>query len=245
MPRSRIVKSAKYAVAALYQMNKTAFYVDGFNLYHAIDALHNDRLKWLDLWKLASTFLRADEELDRVVYFTALMKWDHQKLMRHKEYLRALESVGVECIVSEFQKSTRHCKEQQRHCEFHGEKKTDVGIATRILCDCFADGISRVILLTADSDQVPTIAAVRGVFPQLSVSIACPPGRGKIARELCSVAHDHREVTPGRLDQCLFPRNVVNSSGKVVARSPAKYQPNRLGGQASISIKSLHGAAGF
>lgn len=205
-------------------MNKTACYIDGFNLYHSIDALKNDRLKWLNLWKLADTFIRKDEVLDRVVYFTALMKWEREKLARHKAYLAALKSVGVESIVSEFQKSNRHCRDHNRYCGFQEEKKTDVELSTRILCDCFGGEIDRVILVTADSDQVPTVAAVRGVFPSIAVSIACPPARLGHARELCSVAHDFREIKPGRIEQCLFPRNVVNSAGRVVARSPAKYQ---------------------
>jgi formylmethanofuran dehydrogenase subunit E len=65
-------------------MNNVACYIDGFNLYHAIDSLGNERLKWLNLSKLASTFLRRDEQLVRVVYFTALLTIDPQKLQRHK-----------------------------------------------------------------------------------------------------------------------------------------------------------------
>jgi hypothetical protein len=44
-------------------------YVDGLNLYHSIRALQKPQLKWLDLWALAQSFLKADEELRAVVYW--------------------------------------------------------------------------------------------------------------------------------------------------------------------------------
>lgn len=205
-------------------MTKVACYIDGFNLYHAIDALGDDRLKWLNLKHLAETFLRKDETMERVLYFTALMTWDQKKSQRHKEYLAALKASGVECIISKFQKSNKHCQKEKRYCNFQEEKQTDVAFSSRILSDCFINGIDRVILITADSDQVPTVAAIRGLKPQISILIACPPQRKLIAKELCRIAHDSREITSGRIEQCLFPRDVKNSSGKIVARSPAKYQ---------------------
>jgi hypothetical protein len=54
----------------------TAFcYVDGFNLYHSIEALHEPPLKWSDLRALAQSFLSTDDELRGVVYFTAIADW--------------------------------------------------------------------------------------------------------------------------------------------------------------------------
>lgn len=146
-------------------------------------------------------------------------------MRRHREYVRALESQNVECILSKFQKTSKHCQKNNRYCNFTEEKQTDVAFSSRILTDCFTSNIiDRVILITADSDQVPTVAAVRGVKPNISILIACPPGRKAIARELRSIAHDSSEISAGRLEQCLFPRNVRDHRGVVVAKCPAKYQ---------------------
>ena len=38
-------------------MATVSFYVDGFNLYHAINGLHRPQLKWLNLRELAISFL--------------------------------------------------------------------------------------------------------------------------------------------------------------------------------------------
>lgn len=204
-------------------MTRTACYIDGFNLYHAIEALEKPHLKWLNLHGLATSFLRRGDHLEQVVYFTAIMVWNQEKSRRHREYISALRAVGVEVILSKFQSSGKHCIRFDRYCSFREEKQTDVAFSSRILCDCLRDSVDRVVIVTADSDQVPTVAAIRGLIPKVQVSLACPPGRLRIARELGDVAHDFREISPGRLEQFLLPRNVRDARGRVAARCPALY----------------------
>jgi len=204
-------------------MAKTACYIDGFNLYHAIDALGIQHLKWLNLWALAETFLRPEDSLARVVYFSALMMWEPGKVRRHKEYIAALQSVGVEPVLSKFLKSKKHCHAFDRYCSFTEEKQTDVAFSARIVCDVLTSDVERIVLVTADSDQVPTVAMIRGLKPQVHILVAPPPGRKQNAKELAHLAHDSREITHGRLDRCLFPRNVKDARGRIVARCPSKY----------------------
>jgi hypothetical protein len=49
---------------------RVAIYIDGFNLYHAIADLNDDRLKWLNLVALGRSFLRENETLVKCQYFT-------------------------------------------------------------------------------------------------------------------------------------------------------------------------------
>ena len=204
-------------------MTKTACYVDGFNLYHAVRGIGVPHLKWLNLMVLAKSFLRPADTLDSVIYFTAEMVWEPQKLQRHREYMKALRAVGVEPIISKFLTASKRCHAYDRYCDFREEKQTDVGFSARVIIDVLTKDVERVILVTADSDQVPTVAAIRGLSPATSVLIACPPGRMSIAKELRFVAHDAREISRGRIEKCLFPRNVRNAKGVVVARCPSKY----------------------
>jgi hypothetical protein len=95
-------------------MPNVTCYVDGFNLYHALDALDEPRFKWLNLKALAETFLRPGEALQCVAYFSALMVWDREKMMRHRAYIAALKSVGVEPVLSKFQKTRKHCATMKR-----------------------------------------------------------------------------------------------------------------------------------
>ena len=47
-------------------------YIDGFNLYHAIEKTERIELKWLNLWNLSRGLLRPGEDLDEVHFFTAV-----------------------------------------------------------------------------------------------------------------------------------------------------------------------------
>ena len=51
--------------------NRTIVYIDGFNLYHALDDLREPALKWVNLWSLSEKLLRPDDSLVAVKYFTA------------------------------------------------------------------------------------------------------------------------------------------------------------------------------
>lgn len=204
-------------------MSRVACYIDGFNLYHAIDALGRPDLKWLSLIALARSYLEKNDVLVGVVYFTAVMKWNGEKAKRHREYMAALSATGVEVIESRFQKTNKFCGEYERWCDFNEEKQTDVGFAVRVLSDAHLGRVDRVLLLTADSDQIPLVRQMREDIPLVSVEVITPPGRMRQARELCAAASGFSEVSAGRLGTCKFPRNVADESGRIVARCPALY----------------------
>ncbi len=91
--------------------------------------------------------------------------------------------------------------------------------------DAYANLFDRMILVTADADQVPTIQHIRERFPGKRAMIAVPPGRLTIARQLCESAHEHREVKAGRLEACMLPRSVYDTAGRFIAAMPAIYIP--------------------
>ena len=66
-------------------MAHVAVFVDGFNLYHALDdnpCFH--KYKWLDLAKLARCFVPQTDEIVQVFYFTAYATWAPEKVEKHK-----------------------------------------------------------------------------------------------------------------------------------------------------------------
>jgi hypothetical protein len=197
-------------------------YIDGFNLYHAIEALNKPHLKWLNLRKLAESFVRDGEILDEVHFFTALSTSNGQKYKRHANYMAVLESVGVQVHRGEFQSVDRFCNRHEQMCPFQEEKRTDVGIAVKMLCDAF-DGTERFLLITADADQVPTLEAIAGRYRDRNVTLIAPPGRLSIARKLGSVATEYRELTEGQMTANMFARNVYRPDGKFLAAMPSSY----------------------
>lgn len=202
---------------------RVACYIDGFNLYHAIDALGDHLLKWIDLRSLAQSYLGADDELIRTVFFTAVNTWDQAKRQRHVNYIKALEATGVDVVRSRFDRVQKHCFQQGRFYPIREEKQTDVAIAIEILSDCYERGIQRVLLITADSDQVPLVRQVRQRFPETIVFMVAPPKRLSVARELGNACSGVTELTAGRLRQHPLPGEIRDGRGRLIASRPALY----------------------
>lgn len=197
-------------------------YIDGFNLYHAIEKIGDPALKWLNLKLVIENALRPGEELDEVHFFTAVWPYEAKKQKRHENFIAAQEAYGVRVHRGKFTKPRRWCERHERNCPFREEKQTDVGIAVQMLTDALAKRADRMILVTADSDQIPTakaLIATEGV----ALTLAFPPGRSKEARELGELIPDRFELKRERLKECLLPRSVT-LNGAVVATMPALYQ---------------------
>ena len=83
-------------------MNRVSIFIDGFNLYHALDAnpaYH--KFKWLNLEKFSRCFIAPKDNIIDVFYFTAYITWNPQKLARHQIYVKALQLVRVKPIFGE------------------------------------------------------------------------------------------------------------------------------------------------
>lgn len=202
---------------------RTACYIDGFNLYHAIEALNQPALKWADLSSLAQSYMREGDVLVRTVFFTALNTWDAPKRSRHVNYISALEAYGVEVSRSKFDKVQKYCHAHQRYCKLREEKQTDVALGVTMLSDCMKLGIQRIILLTADSDQIPAVKAVKEHFAETVIFMVAPPKRLKIARELGAACDGIAELSAARLRQHLLPNEIRDGSGHLIASRPASY----------------------
>jgi uncharacterized LabA/DUF88 family protein len=203
---------------------RVGWYIDGFNLYHAVDALDEPVLKWLNVHSLAASYLRPDQTLERVVFSTAYNTWDAGKRERHIQYVNALKAVGVEVILAKFDKVQKYCRRHERYCKFYEEKQSDVNLAVEALSDVYDGKVDTVFFLTADSDQIPTFQAIQRRFPNIRIHLVAPPGRLGVARDLAQYANAKFELTAGRLR--LHPLEVEyrNGHGNVVAQRPTEYE---------------------
>lgn len=111
----------------------TAF-VDGFNLYHALDDLGQHHLKWLNLRALCQHFAPQPQfQLDAIYYFSAYATWRVRAYRRHRGYVTALRAVGVTPILGRFKIKNRQCRRCGTSWQDHEEKETDVKMALRLL----------------------------------------------------------------------------------------------------------------
>lgn len=74
-------------------VKRTFVYVDGFNLYYR--ALKGTPHKWLDILALVRNLLDADNDIQKIRYFTAPVsgKLDPGQPVRQDTYLRALRTL--------------------------------------------------------------------------------------------------------------------------------------------------------
>lgn len=165
----------------MQQKMRKMFFIDGFNLYHAIKrasvadpAFVNT--KWLDLEKLCSFFIDTNiETLAGIKYFTTL-SWKSSSLAKQKVYISALlaNSHTVEMIYGNFKRKTRNCPNCKQPYEGHEEKLTDVNIAIHLLENALKNTFDEAIIVSADSDLIPAILAVKRNFPSKKVAILPP-----------------------------------------------------------------------
>ncbi len=166
---------AFFYVAA--RMKRVIAFIDGFNLYHAINDLGQAHLKWLNLNAMCTDMLPRDGHLEHVYYFSAYATWLTNPYRRHREYVKALTAVGVEPVMGQFKKKLRQCKVCHATYPFHEEKQSDVNLAIYLLKAAILDEFDLAMVISNDSDMVPAIKMVRSLFPDKEVWSVCPPGR--------------------------------------------------------------------
>jgi hypothetical protein len=204
---------------------RVACYVDGFNLYHAINDLQKPHLKWLDLNALAQSLCRPGEDLVKVAYFSAYATWLPAPYARHRQYVAALQATGVECHMARFNEQSARCNRCGSTWKRHEEKETDVHFSLTFLEDAVDNVFERAIIVSADSDHVPAVRCVRKRFPGKQVFAATPPGRHNKAREMLKVCNSGTPITPGRLHRCLLAATITDAAGVVIATRPPSYAP--------------------
>jgi uncharacterized LabA/DUF88 family protein len=200
---------------------RTIVYIDGFNLYHAIDDLREPHLKWVDLWALSEKLLRGDQQLVAVKYFTAYATWRPASYRRHERYVAALEEHGVTPVIGRFKRKTVKCHAKCRQTYItHEEKETDVNIGVHLIADALRDRFDRALVMSADTDLNSAVALARLEAPAKRIDLVAPPNR--MGRNSAALF----EVTKGRVRSSLLPAKITRADGKVITRPP-EYAPPR------------------
>jgi len=195
-------------------MKKVIFFIDGFNLYHAIKDLRKDEYKWLNLDKLAKSFIKRDEEIIRVYYFTALASWNQSKVKKHKIYIRALETVNVKTIYGQFKRREKICPKCRKKYWTYEEKKTDVNIAIQLFKLSIENKFDKAFIISGDSDLIPSIRAVKESFPGKKIGAIVPIGRS--ALDLKNNCDFHMKIKEKHLKTCVFPERIRLADSTVI-----------------------------
>lgn len=210
---------------------RSAFLIDGFNLYHAIDdqpQFHG--FKWLDPVRLARTYAPR-EALTGVFFFTALPPWNEQKRARHQRLLEIYAELGVGIRLGLFKPTTATCRLCGRTYGTYAEKLTDIHICLELMRLGADDLADRVYLVTGDNDQAASVRRFRVLYPAKEVVVVIPPFRR--AAELQAAASASRGMTVVQLQKSVLDEPFCFKSGKVYAKPDRWCARPAVGGQSS------------
>lgn len=199
-------------------MGRYRFYVDGFNLYHALEDGYQ-QYKWLNLRKLAEAVVGPHDTIEGICFFTAYARWKPRSVARHKTYVKALRSQGIEIVQGRFMRKQVKCHLCHREYWTHQEKRSDVNIALRILIDAISDAYDTALIVSADSDLLPAIDAVHVLAADKEIGIMIPIGRP--GSDLKRHADFRRRMPEQLLRDCQFPNEV--RVGRAVVRKPSDW----------------------
>jgi len=209
------------------QKLRASFYIDGFNLYHAIDDLGRPHLKWVDLWQLSESLINPrEEELQAVYWCTAEHHRHSDKRQRHRVYRKALESVGVSPLCGHFVDEELKCRaECGQIYQKDTEKQGDINVALQLIRDGYDNAFDRCYLVSADSDQAATARVFAELFPDKELVAVAPPGR-RHSKHILKYTNQTRTIYEETVERSLFQREVL-AGGRFVVKRPARYDPPR------------------
>ncbi len=198
-------------------------FVDGFNLYHALDKRDawGDKpfqgYKWLNYWALCERYVAPGDALAAVYWFTAYVPWKSSsgkaKKARHRILVAANRNLGVLVEWGRFRPVSRRCRAfcgvEYRTYE---EKRTDVKIALHIQKLAYERAYTKGILISGDSDLVPAVEIAASIDPDIRFLNVLPVGQN--SAELSRIKHAVQiHMTRGDLSASRLPDRVVLASG--------------------------------
>jgi uncharacterized LabA/DUF88 family protein len=165
-----------------------AAYVDGFNLYYGMKSRYGRKYMWLDVVELVRQ-LRRDEDVEVVRYFTTIVKNEPSAATNQNTYIDALVAHNgglIDVRVGRFRQRTigpcRICRREflcacpSPYLSYE-EKETDVALGVAMAEDAAFGRADMALLISADSDLRPAIAATKRLAPRQPVYVALPPSR--------------------------------------------------------------------
>lgn len=196
-------------------------YVDGFNFYFGIKSKKWRKYYWLDIVSFFSLFMKPNQELQNVFYFTATPK-DRGKKDRQDLFFSANKTdAKFKLIFGKYiEKKVRFGGKQYRTYE---EKQTDVNIAVELIRNVIQDKCDISIIVSADSDLLPPIRLIRELSPTHRIICFFPPNRHSTDLSNHADATINLERYEARFRQSILPNEVKLPNGYVVKR-PKKWK---------------------
>lgn len=231
---------------------KVNVYIDWFNFYYALkNKLHDENsqwrkeYQWCNFRQLFSEFLKENEVLNTVYFFSAYRTWNDG--VTHKIYVEALMKYNIRPILGNYQSKTNAYKQnkhkivnmiyngdekEQENCQkslkelvykTFEEKETDVKIALQVLEDAFLNNFDHAYIVSWDSDITPALYSIKRLVKEkrlqhkLFSSILISWTKGRKIRELCDFQH---EITAKHMGSSVLPHTIQINAQRSISIPP-------------------------
>lgn len=190
------------------EKQKVIVYVDGFNFYYGLKKNHRwRRYYWLDVVKLFEMFMKPNQELLCVKYFSAKPD-NHDKALRQNAFFQAnKENPKFQLILGKYIRKNIKCYNCGYLIQTYEEKESDVRIATQIVNDANNHNCDIAIVVSADSDMIPAIELA--LTAETKVFVYFPPFHHSNSLSNISTSRViNLERYESRFRQCLLPDTI-------------------------------------
>lgn len=163
-------------------VKRVTFYIDGFNFYYGLRRIRRGcprwgKYYWIDMVKLCEGFLGDDQQLEKVVYFTA-SPLSEEKNSRQSAFLNANKIINgsrFEIVRGKYFTKSIPCPVCKSSIPRPEEKRTDVNISVRMMADCVLDKTDSLVLVSADSDLIPPLEFIQQHYKEKKLKVYFPP----------------------------------------------------------------------
>ena len=203
---------------------KVIVYVDGFNLYYGLKKnMKWRRYYWLDVVKFFEMFMKPNQELVCVKYFSA--KPDNlDKALRQNAFFQAnKENPKFQLFLGKYLRKNIKCYNCGHIIQTYEEKESDVRIATQIVNDANNHHCDVAIVVSADSDMIPAIELAMAAGTKVFVYFP-PFHRSNSLSGISTSRVINLERYESRFRQCILPDVVHLKSADFDLAIPDKWK---------------------
>lgn len=170
------------------EKQKVIVYVDGFNFYYGLKGDPKwKRYYWLDIVKFFEKFMKPDQELIKVKYFSARPDNQEKNARQYAFFQANMENSRFQLILGKYLKKKITCFNCGNIINTYEEKESDVRIATQIVSDSYEKNCDIAIVVSADSDMIPSVELAKQAGQK--VFIYFPPNH--YSSNLAALAKGH------------------------------------------------------
>lgn len=209
---------------------RVCFYIDGFNFYYGLKEKDWGEFYWLDIVKFCRSLIKSYHTLISVNYYSAPPINHSGKKRRQRKFFDANELNNLfKLHLSIHKPKNKICDNCGYTIYYSEEKQTDVRIAVDMLKNCANDVCDLTVLISGDTDLIPSLEAIKEIYPNHKILIFFPPARK--THDMINYADGWRDLglDPFRRKfiNSIFDDDVISDEGTIIT-IPAKWKGFQL-----------------